>query len=510
MPQALRKEPDMADLDQLTTSTAVPPATDTSRRALTVALTAVAYFMVTLDALVVVTALPSIQRDLGGTVGTLQWTISAYNTAFAAGIITAVGLGDRLGRRRVYVVGLALFTLSSAACALAPNASVLIGFRVAQGIGAAIVMPLGLTLLTSAFPAERRGAVVGIWGGVAGLGVAAGPLIGGAVSQGLNWHWIFWVNVPVGTAALIGARLHLPESRGPRTRLDLPALFLVSTGVGVLVWGLVQGPQAGWGSARVTVALLVGACLLAGFLVWETRAPEPMIPLRLFRATSFSAAVTTQFFMAATIQPAAFLTSQYFQFARGDSPLATGLRFLPWTATPLLIAPVAGAVFDKVGARRLVVPGLLMQGLGLAWIVHLAGTGAGYGSFVLPFVIAGTGISMALPCVAAAGLNAVPPASLGKAASVLNTLQLFGATIGIAIATVVFDANGSLIGPAEVTNGFRHALAVAAGLSLLAAAAALRIRPTARPSARGLAGAGAGAGAGENQLSDLAPVLTTD
>jgi EmrB/QacA subfamily drug resistance transporter len=508
MPQALRKEPDMADLDQLTTSTAVPPATDTSRRALTVALTAVAYFMVTLDALVVVTALPSIQRDLGGTVGTLQWTISAYNTAFAAGIITAVGLGDRLGRRRVYVVGLALFTLSSAACALAPNASVLIGFRVAQGIGAAIVMPLGLTLLTSAFPAERRGAVVGIWGGVAGLGVAAGPLIGGAVSQGLNWHWIFWVNVPVGTAALIGARLHLPESRGPRTRLDLPALFLVSTGVGVLVWGLVQGPQAGWGSARVTVALLVGACLLAGFLVWETRAPEPMIPLRLFRATSFSAAVTTQFLMAATIQPAAFLTSQYFQFARGDSPLATGLRFLPWTATPLLIAPVAGAVFDKVGARRLVVPGLLMQGLGLAWIVHLAGTGAGYGSFVLPFVIAGTGISMALPCVAAAGLNAVPPASLGKAASVLNTLQLFGATIGIAIATVVFDANGSLIGPAEVTNGFRHALAVAAGLSLLAAAAALRIRPTARPSARGPAGAGAGAG--ENQLSDLAPVLTTD
>jgi EmrB/QacA subfamily drug resistance transporter len=506
MPQALRKEPDMADLDQLTTSTAVPPATDTSRRALTVALTAVAYFMVTLDALVVVTALPSIQRDLGGTVGTLQWTISAYNTAFAAGIITAVGLGDRLGRRRVYVVGLALFTLSSAACALAPNASVLIGFRVAQGIGAAIVMPLGLTLLTSAFPAERRGAVVGIWGGVAGLGVAAGPLIGGAVSQGLNWHWIFWVNVPVGTAALIGARLHLPESRGPRTRLDLPALFLVSTGVGVLVWGLVQGPQAGWGSARVTVALLVGACLLAGFLVWETRAPEPMIPLRLFRATSFSAAVTTQFLMAATIQPAAFLTSQYFQFARGDSPLATGLRFLPWTATPLLIAPVAGAVFDKVGARRLVVPGLLMQGLGLAWIVHLAGTGAGYGSFVLPFVIAGTGISMALPCVAAAGLNAVPPASLGKAASVLNTLQLFGATIGIAIATVVFDANGSLIGPAEVTNGFRHALAVAAGLSLLAAAAALRIRPTARPSARGPAGAGAG----ENQLSDLAPVLTTD
>jgi EmrB/QacA subfamily drug resistance transporter len=469
----------MAVVDEARTSAAVPPAAEVSGRALTVVLTSVAYFMVTLDALVVVTALPSIQRDLGGSVGTLQWTISAYYTAFAAGIITAVGLGDRLGRRRMYVVGLALFTLSSAACALAPNIGALIGFRIAQGAGAAIVMPLGLTLLTSAFPAERRGSVVGIWGGVAGLGVAAGPLIGGSVIQGLNWHWIFWINVPVGTAALIGARLHLAESRGPRTRLDIPALFLVSTGVGTLVWGLVQGPQSGWGSVRVMAALFVGASLLAGFLAWETRAPEPMIPLRLFHTRNFSAAVTTQFLLAATIQPAAFLTSQYFQFSRGDSPFATGLRFLPWTSVPLLIAPAAGVIFDKVGARRLVVPGLLMQGLAFAWIVQLAGSGAGYGSYVLPFVIAGTGISMALPCVPAAALNAVPPDSLGKAASVLSTLQLFGATIGIAIATVVFDANGSLSGPTEVTDGFRPAMAVAAGLSLVAAASALRIRPTA-------------------------------
>jgi MFS family permease len=253
------------------------------------------------------------------------------------------------------------------------------------------------------------------------------------------------------------------------------------------VWGLVQGPQSGWGSARVIGALFVGACLLAGFLAWETRAPEPMIPLALFRAPSFAAAVTTQFLLAATIQPAAFLTSQYFQFSRGDSPFVTGLRFLPWTSVPLLIAPVAGLIFDKVGARRLVVPGLLMQALAFAWIVQLAGTGAGYRSYVLPFLIAGTGISMALPCVPAAALNAVPPDSLGKAASVLNTLQLFGATIGIAIATVVFDANGSLIGPTEVTNGFRPALAVAAGLSVVAAASALRIRPTARARVSGSA-----------------------
>ncbi|HEV3366667.1 MAG TPA: MFS transporter, partial [Acidimicrobiales bacterium] len=219
-----------------------------SGQVLTVLLTSVAYFMVTLDALVVVTALPSIHRSLGGGIGTLQWTISAYTIVFGAGILTAAALGDRLGRRRVYVLGLALFTMASAACALAPNAEVLVACRAVQGMGAAIVMPLGLTLLTTAFPPERRGAVVGIWGGIAGLAVASGPLIGGAITQGLNWHWIFWVNVPIGVVAAFGARLRLEESWGPRARLDIPALVLVSGGVGVLIWALVQGGQQGWGS----------------------------------------------------------------------------------------------------------------------------------------------------------------------------------------------------------------------------------------------------------------------
>jgi EmrB/QacA subfamily drug resistance transporter len=439
-------------------------------------LTSVAYFMVTLDALVVVTSLPSIHRELGGDVETLQWTVNAYNTAFAAGIITAAALGDRLGRRRVYVFGLGLFTAASAACALAPNLGTLIGFRAVQGLGAAIVMPLGLTLLTSAFAPEQRGKAVGIWGGIAGLGVAAGPLIGGGFTQALSWHWIFWVNVPIGVIAMIGARLRLTESYGPRSKLDIPALVLISTGVGLLVWGLVQGPQAGWSSPRIVISLTAGVLLIAAFIGWEARTPEPMIPLTLFRSRTFSAAVATQFLMASAIYAGAFLISQYFQFARGNSPLATGLRFLPWTATPLLIAPVAGALSDRVGARRLVVPGLLMQGIGFGWIVYLAGTPAGYASFVLPFIIAGTGISMALPSVPAAGLNAVPPASLGKAAGVLNTMQLFGATIGVATVAVVFNAYGNLSGPAGVTDGFRPSLTVAASLSVLGALAALGIR----------------------------------
>ena len=444
--------------------------------ALTVVLTSVAYFMVALDTLVVITALPSIHRDLGGGAGTLQWTVSAYTMAYGAGIITAAALGDRLGRRRLYVLGLGVFTAASAACALAPDLAVLIAFRAIQGLGAAIIMPLGLTILTSAFPARRRGAVVGMWGGVAGLAVAAGPLVGGAVTQGLDWHWIFWVNVPVGVAALIWSRLKLPESYGARSRLDIPALILVSAGVGALIWGLVQGAQEGWGSVPILAALIIGAALIAAFVAWETRAAEPMIPLRLFRTASFSAAVGTQFLMGAAIFSATFLTSQFFQFAQGDSPLGAGLRFLPWTATPLLVVPLAGALFDRVGARPLVVPGLLMQAAGLAWVAWLGGTSAGYGSYVLPFVIAGTGISMAIPCVAAAGLNAVAPASLGKAAGVLNTAQQFGAVFGIAIVTAVFNAHGSFASPAAVSHGYRPAVAVSAAFSLVAALTALGIR----------------------------------
>ena len=231
-----------------TTETRTRPATGSSRQTLTVLLTCVANFMVTLDALVVVTALPSIHRSLGGGITTLQWTLTAYTMSFGAGIVTAAELGDRFGRRRVYVIGLMVFTTASAMCALAPNAGLLIGFRALQGLGAACVMPLGMTLLTSAFPEERRGAVVGLWQGIAGLAVASGPLVGGALTQGASWHWIFWVNVPVGVVAAIGARLHLKESYGPRSPLDLPALALVTAGVGLLIWGVVSGGQDGWGS----------------------------------------------------------------------------------------------------------------------------------------------------------------------------------------------------------------------------------------------------------------------
>jgi EmrB/QacA subfamily drug resistance transporter len=448
----------------------IPP-----QRRLTVLLTAGAYLLITLDALVVVTALPSIHADLGGGAGNQPWIYNAYALTFATGIITAAALGDRLGRRRTYVGGLLLFSLASAACALAPNLGVLIGFRAVQGLGAAIVMPLGLTLLTSSFPADRRGAVVGIWGGVAGLGVASGPLVGGAVTEGLDWHWIFWVNVPLGVAAVVAVLRVLPETYGPRTRFDPIGMVTASGAMGSLVWGVLRAPEAGWGATEVLVALVLGVVLLAGFVTWESVAPAPMVPLSLFRSRVFAAASLTQFLLAASIFATAYVTSQYFQISRGDSPLGTGLRFLPWTMTPLLIAPIAGQLVDRLGARALAAPGLVLQAFGFVWILHEAHTHAGYAEFVVPFVVAGVGISMALPAPSAAGLNAAPPALLGRSAGVLNTVQQIGQATGVAVVTVVFDAHGSLDSPAQTLSGYEPALVTAAAISLLGAIAALGI-----------------------------------
>jgi EmrB/QacA subfamily drug resistance transporter len=442
---------------------------------LVLALTSVAFFMVALDALVVVTALPAIHRSIGGSIATLEWAVNSYGLTFAAGIITAAALGDRLGRRRVYVAGLLLFTVASAACALAPTAGWLIAARAVQGLGSAAVTPLSLTILSSAFPAARRGAIIGIWGGIGGLAVAGGPLVGGAVVQGLNWHWIFWINVPIGLVAAALSAIFLPDSRGPASRLDLPAVPLVAGGAVAIAWALVQAGGAGWGDPKAITAFWLGAALLAGFVIRERRAAEPMLPLRLFRSRTFSAANVSAFLMSGAIFSAAFLTSQYFQLGMGYSPLATGLRLLPWTATPMLVAPAAGALADRIGPRPLLVTGLALQAAGLAWVADIAAVGAGYAQFVAPLIIAGVGVSMALPTVAATALSSVPPPDMGRASGVNNTLQRFGGAFGVAIATAVFAAHGHLGSPASVVSGYRPALAVAAALSLAGAIAAVAV-----------------------------------
>jgi MFS family permease len=299
--------------------------------------------------------------------------------------------------------------------------------------------------------------------------------VGGVVTEGLDWHWIFWVNVPLGIAAVVGVLRVLPETYGPHTRLDPIGMVTASGAMGSLVWGVLRAPDAGWRSAEVVAALALGVVLLIGFVAWEAVAPAPMVPLSLFGSRVFSAAALTQFLMAASIFATAYVTSQYFQIGRGDSPLGTGLRFLPWTMTPLLIAPIAGKLVDRLGARALAAPGLVLQAIGFLWILHEAHRHAGYGQFVVPFVLAGVGISMALPAPSAAGLNAAPPAMLGRSAGVLNTLQQIGQAAGVAAVTVVFDAHGSLDSPARTLSGYEPALVTAATISVLGALAALAI-----------------------------------
>ena len=446
-----------------------------AQRIWTLALTSVAFFMVALDSLVVVTALPAIHREIGGSISTLEWTVNAFTLTYAAGIITAAALGDRLGRRLIFISGLAVFTASSIACAIAPSAEILIAARAVQGLGAAMVMPVSLTILTSTFPAERRGAIVGVWGGIGGLAVATGPLVGGAITQGLSWHWIFWVNAPIGVLAILLSLLRIPESKGPATRLDLIATALVATGAAAIVWGLIRAGDDGWTSSSTAGAMVVGALLLVGFVVWEIRAAQPMVPMHLFRSLSFSTGNATAFLMAGAIFSAAFLVSQYMQFALGYSPLNAGLRVLPWTATPVFVAPVAGLLSDRIGRRTVLVLGMALQGAGLIWFALLATTSVAYGNLVLPLIVAGVGVSMALPIAPTVVVSAVKPYEMGKASGVNSTMQRFGAAFAIAIGAAVFASNGHIGTPSSFVSGFQPALIVVGSLSLLGAITALGV-----------------------------------
>ena len=440
-------------------------------------LTSTGYFMVILDSVVVITALPRMQRDLHVSLSSLQWTLNAYGIAFAAGIVTAAALGDRLGRRKVFTSGLALFTVASVACALAPNASELIAARTVQGLGGAIVLPLSLTILTTAFPAERRGMIVGIYGGLAGLAVAMGPIVGGAVTQGIDWHWIFWINVPIGViAVLLGLRL-LPESYGAPERLDLIGAGLVTAGVVSLVWALSRANNVGWSSAEVVGTLVAGTVLLVAFVWWESSVSEPMVPLRMFSVRDFAIGNLTTFLMSGAIFAAGLLVTEEFQLARHYSPVGAGVRLLPFFATPMFISPIAGALSDRIGRRPIMVVGLSMLTAGFVWVAWHGSLATSWIELVIALLIAGVGISMALPTVPTAVLSAVAPHEMGKASGINYMAQRFGAVFAIAIGSAVFSANGHLGSPASVTAGFRPALWACAGFAVLAALTAFCIGP---------------------------------
>jgi EmrB/QacA subfamily drug resistance transporter len=428
-------------------------------------LSSVASLMVALDALVVATALGTIRRDLGASIDELEWTVNAYGLSFAVLLVPAAALGDRLGRRRLFAAGLGLFVLGSIACALSPNAGLLIASRAVQGSAAALVAPLSLALVSTAFPPERRGRAMGVYGGITGIAVLGGPVLGGAVTQGLAWQWVFWINVPIGLAAIPLVLTRIPESYGPRTRLDTPGMVLVTSAALGIVWGLMRGNDAGWGSREVIGALAAGVAALAAFVFVERRTAEPMLPLRMFARRGFSAGTASNFLFSASLFSAVFFMAQFQQISLGQGPLDSGLRLLPWTATLFIIAPVAGALTNRIGERTLVTLGLAMQAAGMGWIAAIASPGMTYWPMVAPLVVAGAGISMAIPSAQNAVMNAVGARDLGRASGTYMTTRQLGGVFGLAIAVAVFTGAGSYASPQAFANGFVPALAVSAALS---------------------------------------------
>jgi EmrB/QacA subfamily drug resistance transporter len=453
----------------------------------TFVITSLALFMVVLDNLVVSTALPVIRVDLGASLEELEWTVNAYTLTFAVLLLTGAALGDRFGRRRMFVIGLGLFTAASAAAALAPSMNALIAARAIQGIGGAIVTPLTLTILSDAFPKEKRGLALGAWSGIAGLAVASGPLVGGAVVDGISWQWIFWLNVPLGVLLVPLAMGFLRETHGPANTLDLPGLALASAGLFGLVWGLVNGNGDGWTSPQIVTALTVGAILTAAFVVWELRATAPMLPMRFFRDRAFAAANGASLFMYFGMFGSIFLLTQFLQTVQGHSPLGAGLRVLPWTAMPMIVAPIAGALSDRIGGRPLMATGLGLQAIGLAWLAAVSTPTVPYTELVIPFILSGTGMAMFFAPVANVVLSAVRPEEEGQASGANNAIREVGGVFGVAVLASVFAHYGGYGTPQTFVDGLTPAIWVGAAVvgagSLLSLLIPRRIRREEEPAA---------------------------
>jgi EmrB/QacA subfamily drug resistance transporter len=449
------------------------------------ALTSVAAMMVSLDIQVVATALPVIRLHLHASLAALEWTVNAYTLSFAVLLLTASALGERFGRRRMLIVGVALFTVASAACALAPGVGALIAARAVQGAGAALMLPLAMALMSAAFPPERRPWALGIFTGVTGIAVFAGPVLGGAVAQGLSWQWIFWLNMPIGVVLipLILTRIPARGGESGSARLDGAGLVLGTGGAFGLVWALIRAGGVGWGSPEIVATLAVGLLLAAGFVAWELRTAQPMMPMQLFASRQFAAGNAAAFALFATMNGLVFFMAQFLQTGLGYSPLGAGLRLLPGWLPPVLIAPFAGALVARVGVRPLVSGGMTITAAGLTWIALIGRTGLPYWQLIIPMILSGSGVSFAMPAAAGAVMRSAPAPMIGKASGTYNTLRQLGGVFGLAICAAVFSARGGYGSPATFVAGFGPAVGACAGLAGIAAVAGLFLTARLRPAA---------------------------
>ena len=428
--------------------------------------------MVVLDNLVVNVALPSIHRELGASIQALEWTVNAYVLAYAVLLLTGAALGDRFGRKRWFMAGIGLFTVSSAAAALAPSIGALIAARAAQGVGAAIATPLTLTLLADAFPPDQRGIALGVWSGISGVAVALGPLVGGAVIQLSSWHWIFWINVPIGAVLLPLAGAKLTESRGPARKLDLPGLALVSAGLFGLVYGLVRSQSQGWGATEVVLGLSIGFVLVVAFVVHELRTTQPMLPMRFFANRGFAVTNVVSLAMYFGMFGSIFFLSQFLQNVLHNTPLQAGVKLLVWTGATMVVSPLAGFFSERYGSRLFMVAGLSLQAIALGWLATLASVDQSYASMIGPFILAGSGMALVFAPAANAVLSSVRTDETGQASGATNAIRELGGVLGIAVLATVFTSRGSYSSPQAYVDGLLPAMWVGAGVLALGAAIA--------------------------------------
>lgn len=447
--------------------------TMTQRQRWVLALTSTASLMILLDALVVTTALHRIALDLHASIADLEWTVNAYTLPFAVLLMAGAALGERYGRRRVLVGGLALFGMASAGCALSPNLGWLIATRAIQGVGAAAVAPSALSILSAAFGPEQRPRALGLFASITGLATLGGPLVGGAIVQNLTWQWVFWINVPIAILLIPLVLTRLEEYTGSCREMDYAGIGLASAAAFGLVWGLIRGNESGWASTEVVAALTLGAVALVVFARWELRADPPLIPMRLFASRAFSSGNAAGFLLFASVFSGAFFFAQFLQVVLRHGPLATGLLLAPWTAALFVVAPIAGKLVNRIGARPLVVSGLLLQAIGFGWIALIAEPGLTYPPLILPFVLSGVGIAMTIPSAQSAVIGAVPMAAIGAASGTFNTFRQLGGAFGIAITTAVFTTQGGLGSAETFSDGFGSAIATAAALALIGAVTGL-------------------------------------
>jgi EmrB/QacA subfamily drug resistance transporter len=451
-----------------------------NRKWWTLAAVSFGLFMIMLDNTIVNVALPSIQSSLGLKISELEWVVTGYALTFGALMLTGGKLADLMGRRRIFVVGLLIFTLSSLACGLAGSAGVLIGARVVQGVGAALMNPATLSIITVTFPARQRGTAIGIWAGVSALALAIGPLVGGLIVERINWNWIFFINIPVGVVAILAAFMFIDESRDTshEQRPDVPGLLTSALGLFALSYALIEANNYGWSSARIVVAFAIAAVSLVAFVLLELRQRLPMLDLSLFRNRGFAGANAVMLLVGLAMFGVFFYVSLYVQQVLGYSPIQAGASFLPWTVLIILLAPQAGRLSDRIGPRPFVAGGMVVLAGSLFWFAQL-GVSESFWKLLPGMLLGGIGMSAAMAPVTAAAMSSVRPDKAGVGSAVLNSMRQVGGSLGIAImgAIVASGVSSGLAAgdsrPVAFVNGFHHALEVAAVIALVGAVIAL-------------------------------------